>query len=250
MKALVTGASSGIGYEICRCLDKKGYEIIAVARDLDKMNILKKSCQNNVQIIVADLSKKDEVFSVYEKVKDQKIDLLINDAGFGAFGNFQDVDLQKEIDMINVNIVALHILTKLFLKDMIINDEGKILNIASVAAFAPGPLMATYYSTKSYVYRLSEAIKKELSKKKSNVKISVCCPGPVATNFNNVANVKFSIKPRTSEYVAKIAVEKALKGKFLILPGFKEKMSLIGSRISPDRISEEVVYHVQKRKSK
>lgn len=250
MKALVTGASSGIGFEISKYLYSLGYDIIAVARDLGKLNTLKEECDGHVEVIIANLSEKEEVYKVYEKTKNQDIDILVNNAGFGAFGKFEDIPLDKELDMIGVNVEALHILTKLFLRQMKERNGGKILNIGSIAGFVPGPLMATYYSTKAYVYRFTQSIYKELRKEKSNVSITVCCPGPVSTNFNNVANVKFSMKPKTSNYVAKKAVDNMLKGKLLALTGFKERVVHTASKLVPDSINAEFVYHIQQKKKK
>ena len=144
----------------------------------------------------------------------------------------------------------MHILTKLYLKDMKEKNQGKILNVASIAGFLPGPLMATYYASKNYVVRLSEAIREELIKEKSKVKISILCPGPVRTNFNNVANVKFEIKSLSSEYVARFTVNKFLKDKFYIVPGFQIKCAKILSKIVPTQILAKCAYYMQKRKDK
>ncbi len=178
----------------------------------------------------------------------ENIDLLINNAGFGIFGNFTETDLEKELNLINTNITAVHILTKLFLKDMVARNNGKILNVSSIAGSSPGPLMAAYYSSKAYVLRLTESIYEELKKQNSKVTISVLCPGPVATNFNNVANVKFSLKALSSEYVAKYAIDNTLKGKLMIIPGIKIKILRILSKISPDKLTMKVVYKNQTRK--
>lgn len=248
MKALVTGASSGIGRDITRYLVELGYEVFAVARDIEKLEELQKELGEKVRIISSDLSKKESCIELYNTLKEDNIDLLINNAGFGIFGNFNETDLEKELNLINTNITAVHILTKLFLKDMVNKNSGKILNVASIAGVAPGPLMATYYSSKAYVLRLTEAIYEELREQKSNVTISALCPGPVATNFNNVANVKFSIKALSSEYVAKYAIDKTLKGKLIIIPGIKIKLLRILSKISPDKLTMKIVYKNQTRK--
>jgi len=216
MKALITGASSGIGRDIARELNKKGYKLVLVARDEQKLIDLKNELGNDTEVISMDLSIEENCKELYSKVPD--VDLLINNAGFGACGNFTKTDLEKEIKMINTNITAYHILTKLYLQNMVKKDKGQILNVASIAGFMPGPLMATYYATKAYVVRLSEGIREELKKQKSNVKISVLCPGPVDTNFNKVADVEFSVKGLTSEYVAKYTVKKLEKKKFYIIP--------------------------------
>lgn len=248
MKALVTGASSGIGRDMARYLSKLGYNLIIVAQREERLIELKKELKTNVQVVSMDLSNNENCINLYEKVKEEKIDLLINNAGFGTFGNFTQTDLEKEIKMINTNITALHILTKLFLKDMKKRNEGRILNVASIAGFAPGPLMETYYSSKVYVLRLSQAIYTELKKEKSNVHISVLCPGPVATEFNDVAGVHFSLKPLSSEYVARYAIDKTLKNKLMIIPGTLNKLMRILTKLSPSKLTAIVVYKNQTRK--
>ena len=136
--------------------------------------------------------------------------MLVNSAGYGIFGEFDKTDLDDEIDMINVNVTALHILTKLFLRDFKKRDKGYILNVASVAGFMTGPLLSSYYASKNYVVRLSLAIYEELRRSHSNVKITVLCPGPVDTNFNSRAGVNFSVKPVNADYVAEYALKKGI----------------------------------------
>ena len=247
-KALVTGATSGIGRDITRYLASLNYEVYAVGRNIEKLEELQNELGKNVKTIKMDISSKENCIALYEEIKDKNIDLLVNNAGFGVFGNFTETDLEKEVNLINTNITAVHVLTKLFLKDMVKNNKGRILNVASIAGFAPGPLMAAYYSSKAYVLRLTESIYEELKKQKSNVTISVLCPGPVATNFNNVANVKFSIKALSSEYVAKYAIDKTLKGKLVIVPGMKIKILRILSKLSPDKLTMKIIYQNQKTK--
>ena len=188
----------------------------------------------------------DNCIELYNNVKN--VDLLINNAGFGLFGEFNDTNLDKELEMIDLNIKALHILTKLYLKDMIDRDKGNILNVASIAGFMPGPLLDTYYATKGYVVRLSQGIREELRRKKSNVRISILCPGPVETNFDNVAGVKFSLKGMNSDYVAKYAIDKTIKGKFIIIPGFSIKCLKFVSKIVPDCLLVRFVFRAQKKK--
>ncbi len=250
MKALITGASSGIGKDIALYLSEQGYDLIVVARRKDRLEELKKICKTNVTVINLDLSDVNNCFKLYEITKKDKIDILVNNSGFGLCGEFYSTDLNKDLEMIDLNIKALHVLTKLYLKDMIKNNKGYILNVASSAAFAPGPLMATYYSSKSYVFRLSESINEELKQMKSNVHISVLCPGPVETEFNDVANVKFAFKPLTSKYVAKYAIDKMFKNKLIIIPGFSMKCNRILSKITPDNLISKVIYRSQKRKLK
>ena len=264
MWALVTGASSGIGRDMARYLYSLGYNLILVARDKDKMEKLKKELEhknNNVDnqkveakkeilIYSIDLSKKEECIKLYENTKNIEIDLLINNAGFGTFGEFPKTDLEKEVNLINTNITAVHILTKLYLQDMIKRNKGQILNVASIAGMEPGPLMAAYYASKAYVIRLSRAVNKELKKAKSNVKISILCPGPVDTNFNNVANVVFKTPSMPSEKVAKYAIDKTLKGKLIIIPGILNKSVRFFSKVLPDSVLEECAYHIQRKKKK
>lgn len=250
MKALITGASSGIGYDIAKYLSAKGYDIVIVARNLMALEELKSSLRTNVQVICLDLSKQSNCINLYEKIKDQNIDVLINNAGFGMFGNFDILDMRKEIDMINVNILACDILTKLFLNDMKKRNYGFILNVGSIAGFMPGPLMSSYYASKSYVVKLTQGIRKELEKSKSKVSISVLCPGPVNTPFNEKVGLKFAVKPLSSQYVAKYAIDMMFKEKLIIVPGFVTKLARFFSKFTPDNIVAEVVYYIQTRKEK
>ena len=234
MKALVTGASSGIGRDMARELSKKGYDLVLVSRDEDKLKKLKEELEEDkteIEVIAMDLSVEENCKELHKKV--DNIDILINNAGFGDCGNFTKTSLEKEISMIKTNVIAYHILTKLYLIDMKARNSGKILNVASIAGFMPGPLMSTYYATKGYVVRLSEGIREELKKEKSNVRISILCPGPVNTNFNNVANVKFHMREANSENVAKYAIRKMERGKFYIVPGLDVKLAKIGAKIFP-----------------
>lgn len=248
MKALITGASSGIGRDMARALSKKGYELVLVARDEEKLNKIAQELQKETKVesIIMDLSIEENCKQLHTKVAG--IDLLINNAGFGDCGNFTKTSLDKEINMIGTNIIAYHILTKLYLVDMKAKNCGKILNVASIAGFMPGPLMATYYATKSYIVRLSESVREELKKEKSKVKISILCPGPVATNFNKVANVKFHMREANSKQVAKYAIRKLEKGKFYIVPGIDVKLAKIGAKLVPSTLVGKITYQIQKRK--
>ena len=254
MRALVTGASSGIGRDMARYLNSLGYDLIITARCEEKLQELKNELNtkndNVIDIIVADLSKEEECKRLYRQVKEkyERIDLLVNNAGFGLFGEFENTDLTKELAMIDTNIKAVHILTKLFLKDMIQNDSGRILNVASIAGFMPGPLMATYYSTKAYVVRLTQSIRQELFMKHSKVKISALCPGPVNTNFNKVADVKFNLAEANSKQVAKYAVRKMFANKILIFPSLTMWLGRLLFKITPDQLSAFFCYFAQKRK--
>lgn len=250
MKTLITGASSGIGRDMARILAKKEYNLVLVARNKEELEKLakelKKENQIEIETIAMDLSITENCESLHKKVKN--VDILINNAGFGDCGDFAKTSLEKEIKMINTNITAYHILMKLYLIDMKAKGKGKILNVASIAGFMPGPLMATYYATKAYIVRISESIREELKKEKSNVKISILCPGPVNTNFNKVANVKFHMREANSMSVAKHAIKKMEQGKFYIIPGIDVKLAKIGAKLAPSNLVSKITYRIQKRK--
>lgn len=250
MIALITGASSGMGKDFALKLAKMGYDIIGVSRDGKRLDELKKDINTNFEAIELDLSAEQNCLKLYELVKDKDIEILINNAGFGVFGKFDETDLKKELNLIDVNIKAVHILTKLFLKDFKAKNKGKILNVASLASFCPGPLMATYYASKAYVYRLTRAIHAELKKDKSSVYMGVFCPGPVATNFNNVAGVKFAVKQLSSEYATMYALKKMFKGRSVIVPGLTFKMAHVLSKLLPDGLVAKVSGSIQNRKIK
>lgn len=250
MKVLITGASSGIGRDMARYLSSKGAELILVSRNTQKLEQLKKSLKTRAEIIPCNLADENEVFELYNKCRSKNIDFLINNAGYGLFGEFDKTDLRDELNMINVNIKALHILTKLFLRDFRKRDHGRILNVASSAGFMTGPLMSSYYASKNYVVRLTLAIREELRRAGSNVKISVFCPEPVDTNFNNRAGVVFSVKSITSEYAAKYAIDKCFSGKAVIVPTLEMKLGIIGSKLVPDGLLSAVAYNIQHSKKK
>ena len=250
MKALITGASSGIGRDMALYLASMDCELILVGRDKKKLEELQNSLSVPSKVIVADLSDTTNVKEVYVMTKNDDIDILINNAGFGMFGKFYETDINNELDMINTNVLAVHLLTKLFLRDMQKKDSGYILNVASSAAFGPGPLMATYYATKAYVNNLTEAINEELRRENSNVFVCSLCPGPVDTNFNNVAGVKFSVKPLTSEEVAHYAIDSMFKKKVVIVPGFSMKLALFGRRFASRKMMRKITYNIQKSKDK
>lgn len=250
MKALITGASSGIGKQIAIELSKKGYDVILVARNEEKLKETAKEIKTTAKIIIKDISNVENCKELYNETKNEDIDILVNNAGFGVHGEFVNTDLNKEIQMIETNITAVHVLMKLYLKDMVNKDKGHILNVSSMAAFGPGPLMSSYYASKAYVYRLSEGVKTELKKKNSNVKISVLCPGPVRTNFNKVAGVDFAAPSLSSEYVGKYAVNKMLKNKFVIVPGIFMKITRFFEKIVPHNLVSNISYFINYRKDK
>lgn len=248
MKALVTGASSGMGRDMSKYLLDLGYDLIAVAKDKYELDKEFQKYKNRVKTYAYDLTKEEECIKLYNEVKKYNIDILINNAGFGDSGNFIETNLDKEMQMIDLNIKAYHILTKLFLKDFVKRDYGRILNVASIAGFMPGPYMATYYASKNYIVSLSLGIYEELQKDNSKVKISIFCPGPVNTNFNNVANVKFNIGELNSEYASKVAIEGMFKNKLLIIPN-NMKANHILCKIAPTKIILKVVSLIQERRS-
>ena len=254
MIALVTGASSGIGRDIARELAKRKYDVIIVARNEKTLNELKVELESKykVQVYVktCDLTIKENCKNLYKEVKDEfeNIDILINNAGLGTCGRFTDTSLEKEEQIIDTNITALHILMKLFLKDMCLKNKGYIMNVASIAGFMPGPLMATYYASKSYVIKLTQGIQRELKMQKSNVRISVLCPGPVKTNFQKVADVKFNTPEAKSSDVARKAVKKMLKNKKIIFTEWYIALVRIFTKILPDSLFAFCCYYIQKRK--
>lgn len=248
MKALVTGASSGIGKEIAYYLASLGIDLIIVARNKENLEKIKKDVNVNVKIITMDLITRDNVFKLYDMVKNDDIDILINNAGFGLFGTFDETDLDREMEMIDLNVTTYHILTKLFLIDFLKKDSGYILNVCSSAGFMAGPRLSTYYATKNYITKLTLAINEELRQKKSNVSISALCPGPVNTNFNKVAHGEFAINEISPKYVAKLGIDKMFKKKMLIVPTFKMKLTLFLTRFAPLRLQLIIAYHIQGRK--
>lgn len=246
MYALITGASSGIGADIARALCKRGYDLILVARRTDKLEKLKSELTCECVVIGCDLSVYDNCKKLFADVENMDIGVLVNCAGFGVFGKFFETELDKEISMINTNITTVHILTKLFVNKFLTQNRGYILNVASAAAFAPGPMFSSYYASKAYVLRLSQAVWEEL--RGTNVHISVLCPGPVETEFNSVAKVAFTIGALQSPFVAEYAVNQMFKNKRIIVPGVKMKLARIGSKLVPSIISAKITYRFQQKK--
>lgn len=249
MKALITGGSSGIGFAISKELKVRGYDIILVARDLNKLKECAKKLGDNTRIVSINLSNPNECIKLHEIFKDEDIDILINSAGFGLHGKFLDDDLDKQLEMIDLNIKALQILTKLFLNDMKKRNHGYILNIASTAAFSPGPLMASYFASKAYVLRLTEAISEEVRQDKINVYIGCLCPGPVSTHFNDKLGIKFS-KAQDSDELARYAVKKMFQKKVVIIPTLNHKLNAFFNKFVPRKILLKANYNVQIKKIK
>jgi len=250
MKALITGASSGIGREMAKYLASMGYELILAGRDKDRLEELQNELDVESQIVIIDLSDVKKAKELYVIMRNENIDVLINNAGFGDFGKFYETDVNKELEMINTNVIAVHLLTKLFLRDMKKRNSGYILNVASIAAFGPGPLMATYYATKAYVNNLTEAIYEELRRENSNVHISSLCPGPTKSKFFDRAGVTFAVKPMECEKVAKYGIDKMFKGKAIIVPGFINKCTIFFRRFGSRALARKVTYKIQKAKKK
>ncbi|WP_085834251.1 SDR family NAD(P)-dependent oxidoreductase [Clostridium merdae] len=248
MKALITGASSGIGRDMARILSRRGYDLILVARRRDRLEELQHHLPSNVKIICCDLRDEKACFALYEQAKGENIDILINNAGFGLFGSFLETDLHRELELLDVNVRAVHILTKLFLRDFVKRDSGYILNVSSSAAFLPGPLLSSYYASKAYVLRLTQAVGEELRRKGSHVYIGALCPGPVKTEFDQVADVHFSVKSMSSQRVAMIAIQQMFSRQPVIIPGSTMKLSKFFMRAIPDSLLVRISYHMQKRK--
>ena len=226
MYALVTGASAGIGLEIARYLAVKGYDLILTARREDRLQKVRRQ--------------------ILDKYPDRKV-LVI--PGMGVYGRFLETDLEKELTLIDLNVTSVHILSKLFLRLMVKNGHGILLNVGSCAGFTSGPTFSSYYASKNYVVRLTEAIHEELRQAKSPVKVCCLCPGPVDTAFNDNSGVAVSGKQITAKQAAREGVDGALKGKMLVIPGTKMKLVTVGSHILGEHLSTMINYHVQKKKA-
>jgi len=251
--ALITGASSGIGLDLARLFARDGYDVVLVARGEEKLreaaSAIEREFNVGARVVVADLIEPHAARKVFDAVN-RPIDALVNNAGFGVAGEFVSTDLQKEIDMIQVNIVALVELTKLVLPQMVARRGGRILNVASTAAFQPGPLMAIYYASKSFVLSFSEAIAEELGG--SGVTVTALCPGPTATGFAEAAKMTdrrlFTVtKPATSESVAREGYAGMKRGKRIVVTGLRNKVMAQSIRISPRRIVTKVVRRLQEK---
>lgn len=252
MIALVTGASAGIGRDIARSLARHGINLIITARRRDRLLSLKEELTSEygvkVKIITADLSSEGHCRELHRRVRKYNIDILVNNAGLGVFGEFTQTDLDKELNMLSINIRAFHILFKLFLKDFAERDSGYILNTASVAGFMPGPLFSSYYAAKAYVVRMTEAVYEELRCKNSGVSLSLLCPGPVETEFFDRAGVSFTMPPQSSEYVAEYAVREMFGGRLYIWPSAIAKAAAVLSKASPDKLSAYFTRLIQTRR--
>lgn len=257
MYAIVTGASSGIGKELARCLLSR-LDIILVARDEKKLKAaadelnkvaFRYMYNHKVEYFVCDVSSYEECKRLYNHYKDYDIQVLINNAGSGVFGEFTDIPLDKEINSISTNIIGVHVLTKLFLKDMLNKNRGYIMNVASSAGYMPGsPLMASYYASKAYALNLTRAIAREEKVLRSHVYVSVLCPGPVDTGFNEAAGIKTKASGMKARRLAKLAIRKMYKGDELILPGIVVKVTYVMRKIIPDEILLKIAGRWQEKK--
>lgn len=248
MRALITGASSGIGRDIARELASRGCDLILAARRTDRLEALAEEFSVETEVISSDLSVPGEARRLYEATRDRGVDILVNCAGFGLMGSFTETDLQRELDMIEVNVTALHVLTKLYLGEFVPRGEGYVLNVASSAAFLPGPLLSAYYATKAYVLRLCQSVNGELKHSGSPVRITCLCPGPVRTEFDRVAGVKKSLQGMESADVARIAVRAMFRRKGVVTPGLATTLGRVAAHLLPDGVLTEFGYRTQNKK--
>lgn len=254
--ALITGASSGIGYELARVFAREKYNLVLVARNEKKLQEiaaeLTKAHGVQVTVLAKDVSLLDSATEIYDSLKQKNIavDVLVNNAGFGDFGFFTETKWEKELEMINLNMTALTALTKLFVGDMVKRKSGKILNVASTASFQPGPLMAVYYATKAYVLSFSEAISNELSG--TGVTVTALCPGPTESGFQAAADMKDSklVKGKklpTSQEVAEYAYKALMSGKVVAVHGLMNKIMAQSVRYSPRAVVRSLVRAMSER---
>lgn len=253
--AVVTGASSGIGACFAKRLAREGYDLILVARRRERLESLceeiSASSSKNVEciIFVADLSKQEECKKLYAYFMDKDISIFINNAGFGDCNLFIEGDIDKELSMIDVNIKAMHYLTKMALSVLKKKPDTYLLNVASSAGLMPaGPYMATYYATKAYVASLTRAIAEELHQTKCNISVSCLCPGPVQSEFDQVANVQFSLKGMRAEVCANYAIDQMFRKKTVIVPTLTMKLAMTFGRFLPQSLYIKMAAHQQRKK--
>ena len=249
MYVLVTGASSGIGREMARCFAACGCDLILAARRLERLQEIgaELAADYGCHVIVkqTDLTNERQVRALHAACLPFDPQIVVNCAGFGKMGYFSDIKLEDELDMIQTNVTAVHILTKLFAKTM---SEGTILNVSSIASFAPVPLLAAYGATKAYVQSLSRAVNYELKKQHKPVRVAVLCPGPVSTEFNDVANATFRIPSMTAQTCARLAVDGIFAGKGVVLPGFIPHAMNLLAKLTPAAIVMPIEYVGEKAK--
>ena len=234
--AVITGASSGLGMEFAKQLSEMGYKTVLIARRKDKLEKVQGILKNESRIIVADLSDRSECVRVVEEIKDLDVEVFINNAGFGDCGRFYETDINKDLGMIDVNITAMHILMKLMLMKMKSKVSGAyILNVASSAGLFPaGPYMATYYATKAYVTSITQAVGREMKEAGSDIYIGALCPGPVDTEFNDVADVEFALRGMNPKACVSYALKQMFRyRKEIIVPTLRMKIAVLGTRLLP-----------------
>ncbi len=249
--ALITGATSGIGLELARLFARDHYRLAIAARTAEELEKtaaeLSHLSGQEVVTFVSDLSDKNAAQQLYDstKRKNLTVDVLVNNAGYAEHGLFKDVDLEKELGLIQLNLTSLTILTKLFLDDMLKRKSGKILNVASTAAFQPGPLMSVYYATKAYVLSLTEALANELQD--TNITITALCPGPTKTAFQHKIGVKLPLfsGSMSAQTVAEIGYRGLMKGKTVVIPGWKNKLLVQSLRLAPRKLVPMIVRRIQ-----
>lgn len=246
MRALITGASSGIGYEMALLLDAMGIEVIITGRREDRLKELAGKLRNHAQIIVADISVREECLRIFEEAGE--VDVVINNAGVGVHGAFHETGLKEELSVLDTNITALHILTKLYYTYFKEKGTGYLMNVASGAAFFPGPYFASYYASKAYVLRLTQALWKEARLEGVDIGISVFCPGPVDTEFNEKAHVNAPLAGMSAQAAAKYAIEGMFRKKRVITPGIGATLSHWVSKVLPDRLALDIVARIQQKK--
>ncbi|MCR4706841.1 MAG: SDR family oxidoreductase [Clostridiales bacterium] len=249
--ALVTGASSGIGREIARVLSEKGYDLILTARSGERLRKLAEELPGKSEVYAADLSRRGEVLALSEYIRETRPDAVVNNAGFGLFGDVSEASLERTAEMIDVNVTALTLLTQAALSSMTEKGEGRILNVASSAGLLPGgPHMAVYYATKAYVTSFTGAAAQELAEKKSRVTVSALCPGPVDTDFNRVAGVRFALPGIDAKACALAGVEGMLAGKTFIVPEMRIRAAVFGTRFLPRKTAIAIISGQQKKKDR
>ncbi|WP_339020632.1 SDR family NAD(P)-dependent oxidoreductase [Spiroplasma endosymbiont of Atherix ibis] len=254
--AIVTGASKGLGYAYCEELLKLQYNIIAVARNTNSLKELQKKYSNfKIETWDLDLSDLKNAYKLFEKSKKLDIEIVINNAGYGVWGYFYQTDLEKEMNMIDLNIKSLHIITKKFTQYFMEKNKGRVINIASMGSFTPGPVFSSYYASKAYVLSFGVAINTELKKLKSNVRVVTICPGALKTDFWNRssseqrAKLRNKSKSMSSSVYAKNSLKKALKvkKKNYIIFGTFNKLAKKLTKVIPEHIILNSVYKYQRK---
>jgi uncharacterized protein len=253
--ALITGASGGIGFELALLFGHDRYDCVLVARSADKLHALAARLESEFRVktlvLAKDLSNPAAVDEIYEEVTAaaMNVDVLVNNAGFTVFGLFTQTDLDTELEMLQVNVVALTALTKLFLKGMVERRYGRILNLGSTASFEPGPLMAVYYASKAYVLSFSEALANEL--RGTGVTVTALAPGPTRTGFQKRGDLEDSRLAQgqiaDAQSVALAGYRGLMAGKTIVIPGFSNKLIPWVVRVSPRGVVTRVVRRMQER---